>query len=153
VTQTTLRYEDVTPEQRASWAGCWWGPPDVERYGIRTADEAIADVLDARPPGPITADALVVVVAMRPEKLPFEFVNRLLHGVIESLDVEFGDPDGDAWGPTPAVTDAWAVFCRALVAEYPVWACAEVARIEVDPVAWSREHRPDWLEESGGGEP
>jgi hypothetical protein len=70
-----------------------------------------------------------------------------LDRVLEHIDEEHGDPDGDPTTPTPAMRAAEATFLAAVIAEYESWACETVTHQEIDVRAWLQEHDPDRLAE------
>lgn len=62
----------------------------------------------------------------------------------------------DAFGDTVAlermtaegrekVKAACAAFLQTFLDEYVPWACERTTTVKLDPVAWIKEHRPDWL--------
>jgi len=70
-----------------------------------------------------------------------------LEKLLEDLDEEYGSPDDEADDPTEKMREAEAAFIEAVLAEYVPWACETTKTVEIDPVQWIKEHRPDWLEE------
>jgi len=148
---TPVRYEDVTPEQWAALDDCVWGPPGEEHYSCDSADDAIERLIDDMAGTPV---GTVTIVAMRPVTLTDRDWTRQLDlsSTIENLDCEYGDRD-EAWSPTDAVVAAWDAFVAAMKTDYHVWICEPALCVTVDAVAWTREHRPDWLTPAPGEEP
>ena len=150
----TIRYEDVTDEQWQALSDCYWGPPDEERYSDTDAHDAIERLIDNAHPTPVTEIGTLEIVAMRPVSLDGWNSDWEFNRVSESLEEEYGDPDGDPWEPTERVKEAWQTFAAAVRAEYSPWLCNEAFRVEVDPVTWARRHQPDLLDDdadAGGG--
>ena len=122
----------------------WWGTKDSERLIHRTPDEAIEEMLD-QVPCPIDDFGEVVVAEYAPMKCSAD-AERVLERLLESLDDEYGDPDGDYTEPTDSMKQAAEAFVRAVVAEYTPWACEPTGNeVRVNALDWVREHRPDWL--------
>ena len=67
-------------------------------------------------------------------------------GLLDALDEEYGDPDGNETKPTASMMEAERVFIEAVLTEYTVWQCEGVYTEEVDATAWLAEHRPQWLD-------
>ena len=68
-----------------------------------------------------------------------------LESMLESLDEEYANPDGDPTKPTEKMRTAEAAFIAVVESEYVPWMCEEVASEEVNVMEWVKEHRPDWL--------
>ena len=80
-------------------------------------------------------------------KVTADMLYEPLDDVLERLDEEYGDPDGDGADATEKMKEAQKVFLEAVAAEYSCWACEQVAKVEVDPAAWIEQNRPDWMED------
>lgn len=119
-----------------------WGAPDEERLTHDDMDEAIEAILDAWD-GPLTGTVTVCGFARMPFRLDFD---RILDDILERLDEELSNPDGEPTEPTPKMRAAAEALVDAIKADYVVWACEEVERHEIDVQAWVREHRPDWID-------
>jgi hypothetical protein len=65
-----------------------------------------------------------------------------LDHVLETLDEEHADPDGDATKPTQAMKDAAAAFAKVVCDEYVPWACEPTGEV----IEYTREM---WDEEGG----
>ena len=50
-------------------------------------------------------------------------VDSILDSVLESLDEEYGDPDGDYTTPTKKMKEAAEVFAKEIISEYYSWMC------------------------------
>lgn len=79
--------------------------------------------------------------------IPVIDTDRLLSGVLEALDEEYGDEEHGYTDATPAMLAAGEVFVAAILAEYNPWTCDVVERRQVRVLDWVREHRPEWLTE------
>jgi hypothetical protein len=62
--------------------------------------------------------------------------------MLEDLDEEFGDPDGDSSGtqPTEAMKAAEKIFVEAVLAEYTNHWCEDVYHEEVNVAEWVKAH-------------
>ncbi len=120
----------------------WWVVEgrDLERMTSTTIDEAVQDWGDNLAPEILPSE--VVVIGFAPMQPKPDDCGDILEAILESLDEEFGDPDGDGVSePTPGMVEAERAFRAAIVAEYDSWACEEVTRETVSV----REHVPaDW---------
>ena len=70
-----------------------------------------------------------------------------LEELLDHLDENFGDPNGDGAEATAKMKAAEETFLAAVIAEYEPWACEQFTSEKIDPVAWVRENCPHWLEE------
>jgi len=70
----------------------------------------------------------VVIKRYKPMQLTpdHNIFNRTLEDLMQTLDEEFGDPEGDAPEITNGMEQAMRTFAEAIIAEYPVWACEEI---------------------------
>lgn len=96
---------------------------------------------------------ILEIECFRQSVVPETFLASVaLDRVLECLDEEFGNPDGDYSDPTDAMKAAEAVFIKAVLFEYSVWSCEETGEVErVNVLEWVRENRPDWLDDNGEG--
>lgn len=109
----------------------WWGPPEAERLYASDKDEAIESILDDFDEPPET----VVVCGYAEMKVNFESYGPL-EDVLESLDEEYGDPDGDRAEATEAMIEAEEAFMAVIAKEYKTWACEEVSRETINIAEW-----------------
>lgn len=130
----------------------YWGAPDEERLIHDDMDEAIEAIFDEWP-DPLTGMVTVCGYARMEVSAHYLDAESILEDILERLDEEYGNPDGDRSEATPPMLDAAKALVAAIKAEYVPWACEEVERHEIDMAAWIREHRPDWLEGPQGGPP
>jgi hypothetical protein len=70
----------------------------------------------------------------------------VLDDLLERLDEEHADPEGDFTRPTPAMKEAEAAFLDVVRHEYKVWMCEPIGHEDVDVEEWIREEHPEWLE-------
>ena len=118
-----------------------WGCEDCERLTIEDIDEAIEFELEDCDPLPNTVE----IWGYQPRTATLD-AKRLVYGVLEDLDAEYGGPDTRS-DPTPAILEAAEAFAAAVLADYEVWSCEPVCVVEVRDVrGWVAKHRPDWLE-------
>jgi len=108
-----------------------YGLHDEEHLQFDDPDEVVARLIDdaADPGEPFDSivDRLtwpVKVLEYAPMKLPDaeRIAADVLEHTLETLDEEYGDPDGGPTEPTEAVKAAALAFARAVVADYSVWA-------------------------------
>lgn len=65
--------------------------------------------------------------------------DNALERVLEALDLELGDPDGEATEPTEAMRLAAREFARTVCMEYVSWTCeatGEVVKVAKEDVWW-----------------
>ena len=121
-----------------------WGSPDDERLEYIDEDEAIEEILDDID-GPLP-EAITICGFARIE------INTLrlhpLEDCLDTLDEDYGDPDGEPAHPTEAMKEAERVFLETIKKEYTPWMCEEVCRKEISVADWVKENRPDWLQSS-----
>lgn len=72
-----------------------------------------------------------------------------LNDILEGLDEEYGNPEGDYTKPTDAMKKAQEVFLKVVAEEYSSWACAEVVEKTINAHEWIKKNRPDWLAGKG----
>ena len=134
----TLAEWDAAPDDRA-W---FWGPPDSEQLDHEDLDEAIEEYLDdAHPDRP---DEIEVAGYARMAVGAGEWPDArdLVEHVLQNVDEEHGDPDGDGAAITEPMLAAAREFLAVVAAEYVPWACEEVVRVRVDVVAWLAARQP-----------
>ena len=121
----------------------FWDCQDSETLRYETKDEAIEyfldDLLWDAIPKKIEVKGYARRVAVPGMLSPLDYV-------LEYLDEELGDPDGNLVTPTERMKKAEQEFIKVILEEYEPWACEPVVTEEVDTMAWIKEHRPDWLE-------
>jgi hypothetical protein len=91
--------------------------------------------------------ATITVYGFQRLKVTGDMLYEPLEDVLERLDEEYGDPCSRGTDETERMQQAQRDFLRVVAEEYHCWACERVAEVEVDPVAWIQEYRPDWIEE------
>jgi hypothetical protein len=124
-----------------------WACNDPEQATCESAEDAIEEALEgAEITGTLTLKGYVAMpVHYAPIWGPLECM-------IETLDEEFSDPDGDGTTPTAAMQEAEKVFIAAVLAEYKNHWLEDVYSEQIDVAAWVLFNRPEWLEEEKGGE-
>jgi len=133
------------PESKAVYWSC---DPDAERLQADTPDEAIEEFLDCVDQEDWPENLMAVGYA--PMSVSHHEPNpvRVLDDVLERLDEDYADPDGDPTEPTEIMIAAAKAFCAEVRAHYVPFACQSTGeKVEVNVQAWVREHRPDWLQQ------
>jgi len=119
-----------------------WGSPDEERLVYTDEDVAIEAILDGID-GPLPETITICGFA----RMEIDTLRLIpLEDCLETLDEEYGDPDGEYSESTEAMKEAERVFLAAIKKEYTPWACEEVCRKEITVADWVKENRPDWLQ-------
>jgi hypothetical protein len=72
-------------------------------------------------------------------------VASALDAVLDELDEEFGDPDGEPSQPSMERLAMARSFVDEILATYDVWACTQVGEVRITVREWMDAHRPDWL--------
>ena len=144
------RYENEEEMRGVLGAAKFWGPEGMERFSSEDPDEAIELIIDDLHPGPITDDR-ITVIGVSPMSVKGALdQGQILEALLEQLDENYGDWDGDMTEPCDAMKAAAKVFAEAIENLYEPFQCRETARFTFSPLAWVKEHRPDWLEDEGG---
>lgn len=124
----------------------YWSEGDDEtltHFNVHDAIEAYIDNIHPEPIESIGEITMYEYVPMTPT-LPGYF--SPLEQVLEVLDEEYGDPDGDNCKATDAMKQAEQTFLNAVLAEYRPWACERTGKsVTVNALEWVKEHQPDWL--------
>ena len=139
------------PEQEIVYWDCDDGAELLEHSDIGDAIGAFLD--DYGSPG-MTPEAFLKALEDLGELEVFGYrrmevtagPGHCLDALLELLDENYRGPDSDATGATASMQAAEATFLAAVIAEYTPWACEQFTSEKVDPVAWVKENRSDWLE-------
>lgn len=127
-----------------------WGSDSDEVLIYEDPDEAIEMYLDGLHPTDFKDIHDFAMYEYKPMEPTLPFHCSPLETILEVLDEEYGNPDGDSCEATQAMKDAEQAFLKVVLAEYRPWACEQTGKkVEVNALGWVREHRPDWLKESG----
>lgn len=120
-----------------------WGCDHSEEIITHTDRfSAIEDYLDGLDlPFPKT----IKVYGYAPMKTSVSFSNYPLERVLEDLDEEYANPDGEGTKPTEAMKEAEKAFIEVVEREYKSWMCEVVITEEVVVEDWVKEHHPEWL--------
>ena len=121
-----------------------WGQADEERLTHTAMDDAIESILDGIGDLPETIE--VCGYARREPDARVD-VNNVLERILEGLDEEYGDPDGDATEPTADMISAEKDFIATVLDDYISWACELVKTEKINVNTWIKENRPDWIED------
>lgn len=122
-----------------------WGCDDSAEIITHTDRfSAIEDYLDGLDrPFPKTIE----VFGYAPMKPSISFRSYPLESILESLDEEFGNPNGDGTKPTEAMKEAEKAFIEVIEREYQSWMCEIVTTETVVVEDWVKENYPEWLED------
>jgi hypothetical protein len=122
---------------------CWGIGDDCERPLDDREHVITVDLEDCDPlPETITVIGFARTV-VEPSDCP-----SVLANLLESLDAEYGDPDGDYTNATAEMLAAEEVFIKAVLAEYHVAIVEPVTSEEINVQTWVKEHAPHWLEDA-----
>jgi hypothetical protein len=127
----------------------YWGAQEEERLIYDDKNEAIEAILEDLGIEDIADMPETIEVCgyarMRPNIVE-SYKGDILERLLESLDEEHADPEGDRTEPTEAMQEAEAAFLAVIQKEYEAWGCEEIIRETVNVKEWVKAHRPDWLE-------
>lgn len=123
-----------------------WAEAGAERSRHLDIASAIEEIVDGLGALPDSDDECIVVEGWTRRSAEGFLDGSIIERALESLDDEFGDPDGGYSEPTPAMREAEAAFIRAVLAEYPVWSCYTAVLVRVPVLPWVRDNCPGWLE-------
>lgn len=124
----------------------FWGEIGDERLVHTSPDDAIESIIDSHHPATIDEIGDITVHEFAPVKPQLGSVHEPLETLLERLDEEYGDPEGDGCEPTAAMLAAQKAFVDAVLAEYVPWACEPTGnKLTVNALEWAREHAPEWL--------
>jgi hypothetical protein len=137
------KYDELGPSHELIKKADFWGEEGQERLSDSCIDDCIEYIVDMIEDLDVTIEA----VAFSMMKVQVN-LDSILADIVENLDEEYGDPDGDAHTPTQSMIDAANQLARVIEKDYAPWACEAIGTVEVDVFSWVKEHRPDWLEES-----
>lgn len=127
-----------------------WGFPDAETLCHTEKYDAIEEILDCLDdPLPET----IVVAGFARMEIEVTAFCHPLEALLERLDEDYGDPDGEPTKPTATMEEAERVFLEAIKKEYDVWQCQEVCRETINVAEWIEANRPDWngMQREGSG--
>lgn len=126
-----------------------WGELGDESLRHHSPDDAIEEIIDGLHPAGFAEIGQVTVHEFAPMKASVPSHWRPLESLLENLDEEYANPEGDGTKPTEAMLAAEKAFIAAVLAEYKPWMCEETGKtVTVNALEWVREHRADWLTES-----
>jgi len=99
--------------------------PEEEHLSHESPEAAAEALLDGLDPAQIAAlpDDLPVYGWSRKSIIGYLDPQYTAQGLLEQLDDEYGDPDGEGDAPTPAMLEAAKVLIAVIEAEYVPWAC------------------------------
>ncbi len=106
-------------------------------YHDNVADAIYAYLDDIRPnelPEKITVYGWVRVEVDEPD------AKYVVERILEDIDEEYGDPDGDTPEITPKMLEASKELIKVVMSEYECWACEEVTEEEIIVADWMKEN-------------
>ena len=148
-------FSPTTPAEEPKQEIVYWDCDDgAEILEHTDQDEAIGAHLDQLGEPGITPAAFLKVLEDMGELEVFGYHRmevtfsggHCLEDLLEHLDENLGDPNGDGATASPSMKAAEETFLAAVIAEYKPWACEQSTSEKVDPVAWVKENNPEWLE-------
>ena len=88
------------------------------------------------------APETITVEAYERMKLSRERVESHLSDMVESIDDDYGDPDGTS-DPAPQIMEAWQSFCKIFVDTYEVWRCDRTPGLDrtINLAEWREKRR------------
>ncbi len=99
----------------------FWAVGEKEHLSAETADDAICEYVEfadeSKLPDTVTAVQFQPMAVSTPDE------DDVLEYMLESLDQEYGDPDGDPYDPTPVMKIAAKDLCEIIQKEYVSWNC------------------------------
>ena len=114
----------------------YWGGPEEERLQYSDKEDVIEAILEDFDELPETIE----VCGYARMNINLGGAYGPLERILESLDEEYGDPDGDGSEPTEAMKEAEKAFMAVIAQEYEPWACEEIARETVNVTDWIKAH-------------
>lgn len=129
----------------------FWDCEDSEKLVHEDQDDAVECFLDS-----LLEPGVSVVQQELPETIEVKGYARMdvgitaeevLEAAIDTLDQEYGDPNGDCFEPTEAQMVAAQEFADKFNLDYRCYACEPVVTEVVNTMDWIRENRSDWLED------
>lgn len=115
----------------------YWTCGDGERLTHTDIHDAVIDHIDnalydtPEPDWPETVTVVGYAQDVISDRTKQNVAERALETVIEYLDEDYG-PDEGLTGYTDEMREAAKEFIEKIVAEFPVWRCTEVTRVEVN---------------------
>lgn len=138
----------------------WTCKEDAEQLDCSDEDEAIEEYLDfSLHPNMTAAQAMaalpktVEVYGYTRDEGPDEkeknsWALGLTEQLLEWIDDEYGDPDGETDNENePEVKNIAREMVDKALENYTIWRCHKVCTKTVDVEEWVKKERPDWLED------
>jgi hypothetical protein len=148
MSEPKIKYEDLGPDHDLIKRATFWGEEGQERLDDTEIDDCIEYIVDGLfglgDDDPL--NTTIEVFAFERMNVGVDPVTQILEPLLESLDEEYCDPNDVYTMPTDEMKSAAAKLAEVVEREYEAWACAEIGTVEVDVMAWVKEHKPDWLE-------
>lgn len=114
---------------------------DVEFYGYGEQDRLDSDIEDTvrivMEDGDYT-DFPIKIDVYKPMSIAKDadtFAKNILEDILERLDEEYGDPDGDGTEPTENMKEASLKLAQVIINEYQSWACVKTG----EDIEYSKE--------------
>ena len=138
-----VKYADLNPEHEWVKRAAFWGDEGQESLTDTDIDDCILYLVEDFDDFDVTID----VYAFVPQAVQVDATSNILEPLLELLDDEYGDPDGGYSKPTTGMVEVAEYLAHVVETEYTAWACESIGIVEVDVLAWVKEHEPEWLED------
>lgn len=125
----------------------FWDAKDSEILYFTTLDDAVEAALDDMDPCDRPDELVVRGMARMQASFGATKAEDLCVELIEDLDTELGNPDGDTPRPTEKMIAAAEALLKTILNEYEPWACEEVCSETINVKEWIQKNRPDWIKE------
>ena len=135
--------------------GEFYGQPDQEMLSAETFAEAVDEYLDQLPGYNYKTDApfkkwlqerikrgqipATVTIAKYRHRTPKIDANWLLEFLLEDMNEEYGDWEGNHDPTTPRMQELVKEFAQAFADEYIPFQCEQVESIEIDVLDWLKD--------------
>lgn len=116
----------------------FWAVGDRERINAENSDEAFEEHLEDC--GDVQPEKMTAR-EFRPMKVDMPDPDDVLNNILEMLDEEHGDPDGDPYEATESMKSAAEILCRTVALEYVPWNCEPTGEtVDVVTAEWLQKN-------------
>jgi hypothetical protein len=133
------KYDNLHPDHELVKRAILWGSDGDEVLFCQTIDDYIELSIDD-----CDEDYYITVYGYERMSVSVDYKSVLDH-VLEHLDEEYGDPDGDYTLPNENMIKAAREFAVTIENEYEPWTCQVIGCVEVDVKAWIEKNKPEWI--------
>lgn len=93
----------------------------------------------------------LVVVGYAPMKITEIMIGDPLNRILEDLDSEYGDPNGNHMEPSERLLALEREFVKAIIEEYVPWACERTGeKVVINMREWVLKNHPEYFEKCFG---